>query len=125
MTVTGSSVADNGAVLTLDPGQRWKGVLALSGALSGAIGSGAQTATPAVVLVTTAYTDPIAGAVLARIALSTPAVGALSLVGTGAANSVVMPEVAVANYDTVQSATIRLQFNGATVATAVAVGDYF
>lgn len=60
MTVTGSSATNNGTVLTLTAGQRWKGVLALSAALSGAIGAGAQTASPAVVLVSSGDTDPAA-----------------------------------------------------------------
>lgn len=125
MTVTGSATTNNGVVLTLPAGQRWHGVLALSGALSGAIGAGAQTATPAVVWTSTGTVDPPTGAVVARTALTTPAIGALSLLGVGATNSVVMPEVSVANYDSTLDATLTLQFNGATAAAAVAVGELF
>ena len=124
MTVAGSTTTNNGTVITVPPGTRWTGSIALSAALSGAIGSGATQATPAVVLSTTGTSDPVTGTVLARTALSTPAIGALSLVGVGSTNSVVVPLGTIYNTDGSATLNCVLQYNSATVAAAVMMGDY-
>lgn len=124
MTIAGSSTTNNGVILAIPPSTRWTGSVALSAALSGAIGGSATSATPAVVLSTSGTSDPAPGSVLARTALSTPAIGALSLVGVGAANSVVVPSATVFNTDTTQPLNLVLQYNSATVAAAVLMGDY-
>lgn len=124
MSQDGSSITNNGTIISIPPGTRWIGSVALSAALSGAIGSGATQATPAVVVSSTGTVDPPTGTVLARTALSTPAIGALSLVGVGSTNSVVLPTAVVYNYDASVTANVVLQFNSATVAAAVMTGDF-
>jgi hypothetical protein len=123
MTFAGSTTTNNANVLAIPPGYRWTGSVALSGALSGAIGASAVSATPAIVLSTTGTSDPVSGTVLARTALSTPAIGALSLVGTGSTNSVVVPVATVWNTDGSATLNCVLQYNSATAAAGVMMGE--
>lgn len=123
MSLNGSTTTNNTNVIAIPPGYRWTGSIALSAALSGSIGSGATTATPAVVLSTSGTSDPANGSVLVRTALSTPAIGALSLVGVGSTNSVVVPLATVYNTDGGATLNIVLQYNSATVAAAVMMGE--
>ncbi len=123
MTLAGSTVTNNTNVIAIPPGYRWTGSVALSAALSGAIGSGATSATPAIVLSTTGTSEPATGTVLARTALSTPAIGALSLVGVGSTNSVVVPLATVYNTDGSATLNCVLQYNSATTAAAVMMGE--
>lgn len=124
MTVAGSTTTNNATIVSVPPGYRWSGSVALSAALSGAIGAGATSATPAVVVSSTGTSDPNPGTVLARTAMSTPAIGALSLVGVGSTNSVVVPFATVFNTDASATLNIVLQYNSATVAAAVLMGEY-
>lgn len=123
MSLSGSTTTNNATIIAIPPGYRWTGSIALSAALSGAIGQGATSATPAVVVSTTGTADPANGSVLARTALSTPAIGALSLVGVGSTNSVVVPLGTVYNTDASATLNVQLQYNSATVAAAVMMGD--
>lgn len=123
MAVDGSTTTNNATIIAIPPGYRWTGSIALSAALSGAIGAGATTATPAVVLSTTGTSEPVSGSVVARTALSTPAIGALSLVGVGCTNSIVVPLAAIYNTDSSATLNIVLQYNSATVAAAVMMGE--
>lgn len=117
---TGEAHVDSANFLTIPNGRQWSGTVVISASAAAAIGSSAATIYPAVTVESTdATTYPSPGSIVAEVSLSTPAVNVLSLLGFAAEDSATFDVTINAN---TASVTLKLHFNGATGACAVATG---
>lgn len=112
--LNGEAHTNGGVLLTIPSNGVWVGTVAISAAMDA--GLAAKTSFAAVTVQGSTAT-PSAGGVLAGVGLSTPALLALApgVAAPGASGI-------VAIYAGANSATLRLNLNGATVAEAVATG---
>lgn len=121
---SGSSTTDNGTFLTIPDGyHQFKGSITLSASMTGVVGSGSTIAYPYVTIEgTPLYFTP--GDKMAQIAVGTPAINLLSLLGTSNSNSATIPIQFQTAAPGGGSTNLKLHFNGATGVSAIAVGTY-
>jgi len=117
----GNATADAATIITIPQNRIWVGSVTLSAAV--VIAAGASPAVNALPNVTTtgASATPAAGAVVLGLAISLPANLAGSVTGDGANDVVTIWPVTVYAGATA-AATLKLNFNSASAASATAVG---
>lgn len=120
--LAGSATANGATIITIPAGQTWRGSISLSAGLVGGIGSGALNATPSITVQGT-NASPASGTSLDQLAMSTPAIGALSLLGVGITDSREKNGVEV-TAPAGNAVTLQLNTGSATSACGIASGKY-
>lgn len=118
--VAGVATVDNGVLITVPAGGTFQGSLALTGSLAAGALSGALNAGPSVEI-HGANAEPANGSVLAKLALATPVIGLLALLGVTSGTSIVIPNINV-TAPAGNSVDLKLHYNSATVAAATING---
>jgi len=116
--IGGSTDSDNGTITVPYAAGIVNGMVSLSAALTGLIGDSSKTAKP---YVSISNDNSLAdGTIVAQLALATPAIGLLALLGSNS-TSTTDHEVHL-NPKGTGTTTLTLHFNGATSAVAVFTG---
>ncbi len=119
---SGFADTDNGVILTVPAGKQWNGNVTLSAAHAAALGAALTTKKPKVVVNSLGGTsDPVDESVVASVALATPLINLLSLLGSTSANSVTVPNVYVIA-DASNDAQLVLHTDGTSSVVATAFG---
>lgn len=119
-TLTGVTTTDGGAIITIPAGKQFVGSVTLAGTLAAGPGVGAALSTPNITVEGTGA-DPAPGSVVAQLALASPTINILSLLGVTSTDSVTTPQV-IATAPPGNAITLKLHTSSATQCSAVAVG---
>lgn len=116
---SGMATTDGATIITIPAGKTWRGSITVSASLAAQPSLGATTVIPTVTIHGT-NSDPDDGSVLAAVAVSTPPVNLLSLLGVSSTNTVNQSGVTL---KAPASNSVTLQLNTTSPAVTVAVAN--